>query len=129
MKKLLLLASILSTPAMALDGDYTLIKKNKDGVFGEMYSLYQGNVSGKCYLEVIEGHRGFLSEVDCSDHNISSPTIKSNTMTDLDSFIKDNCTEPRKGMNGKYYAQCEVDQYYLERQEFLRLKSKFGKGE
>ena len=78
MKKLLLLASILSTPVIALDGDYSLIKKNKDGVFGETYSLYQGNVSGKCYLEVIAGHRGFLSEVDCSDHNISLPTIKNN---------------------------------------------------
>lgn len=129
MKKLLLLITLLSTPVIALEGDYTLIKSGEGGVFSGKYNLYQGNQSGKCYLELIAGYRGSLSEVDCSDHGINSPTTtKNTTMTDLDSFIKDKCTEHRKGMNGKYYAQCEVDQDYLEKQEFLRLKSKFGKG-
>ena len=130
MKKLLLLITLLTTPAIALEGDYTLVNSSDNGTFNWNYSLWQGNISGKCYIRMTKGNRGFLSEVDCSDHGISSSTtIKDSTMTDLDSFIKDKCTEPRKGMNGKYYAQCEVDQDYLEKQEFLRLKSKFGEGE
>lgn len=125
-KILLLTTLILPVTSYALDGDYTLVKKG--GNSHSQLKIYQGDVSGKCYYEYAYGYRhSLLSEVDCRDHGVD---VKSNVPEDFNplmDFIKNNCTTPKNGMNGKLYATCNVPEDYLDKIKYEELKAKFEK--
>lgn len=127
-KTILLITVTIVTPvtSYALEGDYTLVKEVRGGLFGDGARIYKGNVSGKCYYDMSIGNQAKVTEVDCRDHGID---VKNNVPEDFNplmDFIKNNCTIPKTGMNGKLYATCNLPQDYLDKIKYEELKVKFG---
>ena len=121
---LLITAMILPITGHTLEGDYKLVKK---GVSDHDFKIFQGNVSGKCYYEYAYGYRhSLLSEVDCRDHGVDAKSNVPEDFNPLMDFIKNNCTTPKNGMNGKLYATCNLPEDYLDKIKYEELKAKFG---